>query len=300
MPTDLYDLGISEFTTWPWTFEQDVERYRKHGMEAIEITEFKLDPARIAEQLALVRAHSLKVSSVQARIHSLYPTLLEPQPSAPADRLRHICDSIETIAPHVPEDSPFVVITGAHADGNIHAVLDTARREFGELARFAEAHGVRIALEPLNPTLMNVDSALWSLGDALDLVDEVAHPAFGLCVDTWNIWQSPNLAQTLRRAGDRIFVVQVSDWRAPLGYYDRLVPGDGTAPLVELVKAVNASGYAGPFVIEIFSSESLPGSLWRTDLDQLLDRCTVGFDLIWDAVIAGQKRVQPPQSAESR
>jgi sugar phosphate isomerase/epimerase len=300
MRSDVYDLGISEFTTWSWTFEQDVERYRSHGMEAIEITEFKLDPARIAEQLALVSAHSLKVSSVQARIHSLYPTLLEPQPSAPADRLRHIRDSIEAIAPHVSEGAPFVVITGAAPGGNIHAVLDTARREFGELARFAEAHGVRIALEPLNPTLMNIDSAIWSLEDALDLVEGIGHPAFGLCVDTWNIWQSPGLSETIRRAGDRIFVVQVSDWRNPLGYYDRLVPGDGTAPLVQIIDAVNQAGYLGPFIVEIFSSESLPGSLWRTDFDQLLDRCTVGFDTIWDAVIAGRKTGQPPQSAETR
>lgn len=285
MKSESYDLGISEFTTWPWTFERDVERYRSHGLEAIEITEFKLDPSRIAEQLALVPAHSLKVSSVQARIHSLFPTLLEPQPTAPADRLRHICDSIEALAPHLPEGSPFVVITGAAPEGNVASVLDTARRELPELARFAEAHGARIALEPLNPSLMNVDSSLWSLGDALQLVEEVGHPAFGLCVDTWNVWQSPNLSETIRRCADRIFVVQVSDWRTPVGYYDRLVPGEGTAPLVEMIEALRETEYAGPFVVEIFSSESLPGSLWRTDLDTLIDRCTIGFDTVWNAVL---------------
>src|SRR5665213_2929210 len=87
----------------------------------------------------------IRLRSVPSRHGSipLYPTLLEPQPNAPADRLRHIRDSIEAIAPHVPQGSPFVVITGAAPDGNIHAVLETARREFGELARFAEVHGVR-------------------------------------------------------------------------------------------------------------------------------------------------------------
>ena len=300
MRSDVYDLGISEFTTWPWTFERDVEHYRSHGMEAIEITEFKLDPNRVAEQLALVRANSLKVSSVQARIHSLYPTLLEPQPSAPADRLRHIRDSIESIAPHVPPGSPFVVITGAAPDGNVDAVLRTARKEFLELAKFAEAHGVRVALEPLNPALMNVDSALWSLADGLDLVEDVGHPAFGLCVDTWNIWQTPNLIDTIGRCGDRIFVVQVSDWRAPRGYYDRLVPGEGAAPLLEIVDAVNAGGYAGPYVVEIFSSESLPDSLWRTDLDTLLDRCTVGFDTLWNAMLARAEAASTAQTAAGR
>ncbi|HEY5340417.1 MAG TPA: hypothetical protein VIK27_05265, partial [Candidatus Aquilonibacter sp.] len=36
-------FGISEVTTWPWTFEDDVRRYPALGAEAIEIWEFKLD-----------------------------------------------------------------------------------------------------------------------------------------------------------------------------------------------------------------------------------------------------------------
>ena len=286
MQSDLYDLGISEFTTWPWTFERDVESYLSHGIDAIEITEAKLEPTRIGEQIALAARNSLKVSSIQAKVHSLYPTLLQPEPRDPSDRLRHIRGSIEAIAPHVPHGTPFVVITGAPPHGDIGAVLDTARREFAELARHAEAHGVRIALEPLNPTLMNIDSSIWGLGEALDIVEHVAHPAFGVCIDTWNIWQSPHLDDAIARAGERIFLVQVSDWRAPLGHYDRLVPGQGTIPLAPIVGAVRSAGYAGPYVVEIFSSESLQGSLWRADLDAVIDRSIVGFDRIWDAVVA--------------
>ena len=212
MQPSAYTIGVSEFTTWPWTFERDVERYPQHGIDAIEITEFKLDPHRYAEQLALIPAARLGVSSVQALIHALYPTKLQPEPTAPADRVRHIRNSIERIAPHVPTGTPFVVITGAPPGGDVRDVLATAAEEFGELARFAEAHGVRVALEPLNPTLMNVDSSVWSLGDALRIVDQVNHPAFGVCVDTWNIWQSPNLLETcarrrrsdLRRPGERL------------------------------------------------------------------------------------------------
>jgi hypothetical protein len=36
-------FGISEVTTWPWTFEDDARRYPALGAEAIEIWEFKLD-----------------------------------------------------------------------------------------------------------------------------------------------------------------------------------------------------------------------------------------------------------------
>ncbi len=38
-----YRFGVSEFTTWPWSFERDVERYPAHGIDVIEICEFKLN-----------------------------------------------------------------------------------------------------------------------------------------------------------------------------------------------------------------------------------------------------------------
>ena len=51
------------------------------------------------------------------------------------------------------------------------------------------------------------------------------------------------------------------------------------------MRAVRDAGYVRPYVVEIFSSESLPGSLWRGDLDEVLDRSIVGFDYVWDAVV---------------
>ena len=284
-----YTFGMSEFTTWPWTFEHDVKSYGEHGIDCIEITEFKLDPHRYADQLAMIPAAGLGVSSVQALIHALYPTKLQPEPTAPADRLRHIRTSIERIAPHVPAGTPFVVITGAPPGGDVNTVFRTAAAEFGELARVAEAHGMRVALEPLNPSLMNVDSSIWSLGDALHIVEDVNHPAFGVCVDTWNIWQSPNLIETVLGAGDRIFVTQVSDWGTPREYYDRLIPTEGEIPFVPLIDAIARGGYSGPYVVEIFSSESIPGSLWRSDLDSVLEKSICGFETIWEAVLAKRR-----------
>ena len=42
-----YQFGVSEFTTQPWTFEQDVENYARLGVQAIEVCEAKLDAGRI-------------------------------------------------------------------------------------------------------------------------------------------------------------------------------------------------------------------------------------------------------------
>lgn len=275
-------FGVSEFTTWPWSFERDVERYSAHGVDAIEICEFKLDRNNYAPQLRSIAKAGLGVSSVQSTVHSLFPDSLAPAPSDPDDRIAHMKSAIERIAPHLPAQTPFVVITGAAPGGDTERVYQRALTAFAELAEFAAARGMRLAYEPLNPVLFNTDTALWGLDAALELVRAIDHPSMGLCVDTWNIFQTPNLHQVIRACGDRIFVVQLSDWHRPRSGADRISLGDGTIDNAAIVKTVRATGYERPYVLEIFSSESLPDSIWKADLDGVLDENVLEFVRIWD------------------
>jgi len=274
-------FGVSQFTTWPWPFERDVERYTAHGIPAIEICAFKLDKCDYAPQLNSITAAGLRVSSVQAEVHSLFPDSLAGQPTAPDDRIRHIKTTIERVAPHVPEQTPFVVITGAAPGGDTAAVYEQALTSFAELAQFAARRKMRIAYEPLNPVLFNTDTALWGLDQALELVERVGHEALGLCVDTWNIFQTPALHEVIRRCGDRIFVVQVSDWHRPRSGADRISLGDGMIDNAAIVRTIRATGYTGLYVLEIFSGESLPDSIWRSDLDAVLAKNRGVFERIW-------------------
>src|SRR5256885_7312216 len=81
------EFGVSEFTTWPWTFERDVEEYQRLGITAIEVCEGKLDPARAGEQLRTVAAAGMRISSVQPRVHSLLPDFPRPEPADPGARM---------------------------------------------------------------------------------------------------------------------------------------------------------------------------------------------------------------------
>ena len=64
-------------------------------------------------------------------------------------------------------------------DGSDDLAYRTAKSEYKEAARAAGDHGVRLALEPLNPILMNVDTFICSLVEAPRMVEAVDHPAFG-------------------------------------------------------------------------------------------------------------------------
>jgi sugar phosphate isomerase/epimerase len=274
-------FGVSEFTTWPWSFERDLERYAAHDVAAIEVCAFKLDKNDYAPQLQAIGAAGLTVSSVQSEVHSLFPDSLAGQPTAPDDRVRHIKTAIERIAPHVPEQTPFVIITGAAPGGNTARVYEKALEAFADLAGFAAKRKMRLAYEPLNPILFNTDTALWGLDQALELVRRVGHEALGVCVDTWNVFQTPDLHEVIRACGDRIFVVQVSDWHRPRSGADRVSLDDGEIDNAAIVRTIRETGYTGPYVLEIFSGESLPDSIWRSDLDAVLAKNLRAFEHIW-------------------
>ncbi|MDQ2866703.1 MAG: sugar phosphate isomerase/epimerase [Candidatus Eremiobacteraeota bacterium] len=278
-----YRFGVSEFTTWPWSFERDVERYAAHGVDAIEVCEFKLNRNDYAPQLESISGSGLEVSSVQTTVHSIFPDSLAPTPLEPTDRLAQMVSAMERIAPHVPPKTPFVVITGAAPRGDCDHVCEYAIEAFHRLADVAASFDMRVAFEPLNPILFNTDTALWGLDNALSFIERIDRPNVGLCVDTWNIFETPDLPHVIKRCGEKIFLVQVSDWRTPRSNADRRSLGDGEIPTPQLLAALRSAGYVRPYVLEIFSSDFLPDSLWKADMDDVIDRNIGGFAAAWNA-----------------
>ncbi|HVC82990.1 MAG TPA: sugar phosphate isomerase/epimerase family protein [Chloroflexota bacterium] len=279
-------FGVSEFTTQPWTFEQDVENYARLGVDAIEVCEAKLDDARAAEQLGLVGQSGLVISSVQPAVRTLYPSLSQPEPKNIPARMARFRHTIEVVAPFAPNVA-FVTNTGIPPKGNMQEVFDTAAREYRALADFAQGHAARIALEPLNASIMNEESAIWTLEQAMRVVSAVDRPNFGICLDAWNIWQNAGIVEGIKSCGDRIYVVQVSDWRTPRSFQDRLVVGQGEIPLAPLLRAVNDSGYRGAISVEIFSS-GVPDPLWSADLAWVITESRAGLERAWrEAFVAG-------------
>jgi sugar phosphate isomerase/epimerase len=274
-----YAFGVSEFTTNPWTFEQDVETYARLGVDTIEVCEAKLDDGRVASQLALIATHGLVISSVQPAIRTLFPSLSQPEPKDIAARMARFRHTIE-LFDGVSTKIPFVTNTGIPPNGNIQRVMDIATTEYRALTDFAADHGARIALEPLNAAIMNEESAIWTLEQAMRIVTTVDRDNFGVCLDTWNIWQNANILDKIRACGDRIFVMQVSDWRTPRSYQDRLIVGQGEIPLPPILRAVHESGYRGAYSVEIFSDD-VPDSLWQADLVQVIKDSRASLDAAW-------------------
>jgi sugar phosphate isomerase/epimerase len=122
---------------------------------------------------------------------------------------------------------------------------------------------------------------VWGLDHGLELVERVNHSAVGICIDTWNIFETPNLEDVIDRCGDRIFLVQLSDWKMPRSTADRYSLGDGEIPLASIMRAIRKTGYEGAWVVEILSSMHLQGSLWKQNLDDVLQKNEEAFERLW-------------------
>ena len=275
-------FGFSEFTTWPWSFEEDLREYKAAGAEWIEICEFKLAQQEYARGLQLAADSGLTVGSVQAKIHSIFPDSMESTTKDPRDRVSAIKDAIRLSAPSLPKGTPFIIITGIAPEANMRKAVDATIEALKELGDFAGEHGMKIAFEPLNPINVHLDTAVWGLNRGLALVERVNNPNVGICIDTWNIWETPDLYDVIAACGKRILVIQLSDWKMPRSPADRYSLGDGDLPLAEMFRAIRKTGFDGPWVVEILSSLHLERSLWKGDMRAMLRANRETFMRLWE------------------
>lgn len=140
--------------------------------------------------------------------------------------------------------------------------IDRAAADFEELGERAAARGLRIGYEALAWGRHVNDHR-----DAWEIVRRADHPNVGLILDSFHTLARGIDPDTIRRIpGDRIFFVQLAD--APriemdLLYWSRHfrnMPGEGDLPVTDFMRAVMATGYAGPVSLEIFNDQFRGGS----------------------------------------
>ena len=126
---------------------------------------------------------------------------------------------------------------------------------FHDLARDAESHGTRVALEFM--PFANIST----LDCAVEIAAASDHPAAGLLVDLWHVERSGASVDAMASVPvDLIFAIELDDGAAePIGdpYDDtclrRLLPGEGAFPVAEFAAALMEMGWSLPWGVEIIS-----------------------------------------------
>src|SRR2546428_1403313 len=112
LETEKAAFGVSEFTHWFQTFEEDVLLYQRLGVDSVELCERKLaeDPGKAREQLAFLKSMGLPVSSIQPRVHALFQDSMCPDLLEPKERMRKFRKSIDLMSEFFPQ-APMVTIS---------------------------------------------------------------------------------------------------------------------------------------------------------------------------------------------
>ena len=282
-------FSISQISTFPASFEDDLEAYAAAGLDGIGIWELKLreDGDDSGAREAFERS-GLAAASAVPTIPSILPLPLLGGPTDPAERVDLLCASIHRLAAFGAPGIVCLTGTGLDRDpDDAHEVVVSGLRT---IAQEAELAGTRIALEPYQ----RLDGEEWtiatSIPEALELIDEAGgSPSLGLQFDVWHLWNTSDLCGHIARELDRIVGVHVCDVRDPTrAWADRVLPGDGIADLPTILAALDEAGWQGLYDLELFSDNgtfgtTLPDSLWDVPVAELARRGHESLVAAWES-----------------
>ncbi|MFC9312934.1 sugar phosphate isomerase/epimerase family protein [Streptomyces nigra] len=191
----------------------------------------------------------------------------------PAERARALHDNRRAVDEAATLGTEvLVLVSGGLPAGSrdLRGARERIADALAELGPYAEAHGVRLAVEPLHPMFAADRCVVSTLAQALDLAERFPARQVGVAVDTYHVWWDDDAPAQIARAGTggRIHTFQLADWVTPLpaGVLNgRGQLGDGAIDLREWRARVEAAGYTGSIEVELFND-----ALWARDGREVL------------------------------
>lgn len=208
------------------------------------------------------------------RFSSLCRTGFVTDPEGPARRAaidenrRGIDETAALAAAGAPGSAAvLVIVAGGLPDGSrdLRGARNRVAEALDELAPYAAAAGVTLAIEALHPMYASDRAVVSTLAQALDLAAPFDAATVGVIVDSFHVWWDPELLPSIARAGaeGRIASYQACDWRTPLPadvLLSRVYPGEGMIDFALMTRAIEQAGYTGDIEVELFNAE-----IWADD-----------------------------------
>jgi len=263
---DLARLSINQATTREQhSLAQAIEAYAGAGVAGISIWRDKLAECGLDEAARMLKDQGLRVSGL-CRAGQF------PSDSA-AERQARIDDSLVAVDEAVALGADcLIVVAGGLPEGSkdLAGARGMIRDGLGSILPHARAARMPVAIEPLHPMYAADRCAINSLGQALDLCDELGD-GIGVAVDVYHVWWDPNLQAQIARAGDRVLAYHVCDWLVPTTdlLLDRGMMGDGVIDIPQISAWVDGTGYDGLIEVEIFSAENW----WKRPGEEVIRTC---------------------------
>jgi len=261
---DLSRCAIHTITTKPWDLPTACAKYSAAGVRGAGVWRPWLEGRPLAESKQILDDHGIAAASLVRG--GFFPGATAEARQGAIDENRRCLDEAAAIGA-----GQVVLVCGAVPG----IPLTEARRQITEgiaaCAGHAAQTGVALAIEPLHPMYADCRSAVNTVGQANDIIDQTGDEWVGLAVDVYHVWWDPDLPAEIRRAGPRIRGFHVCDWLTPTTdlLNDRGLMGEGCIDVAGIRQQVDAAGFKGWIEVEIFSDR-----WWASDQDQYLAAIT--------------------------
>jgi D-psicose/D-tagatose/L-ribulose 3-epimerase len=223
-----------------------LEMLKQIGYDGVEVPIFDLDQAKW--KLWAQRLDDLGLERTANTVIAPQHNPISPDRAirqAAYQHMQAVVDCCATVGSSIlcgPHQVALGVFTGRGAtDDEWKRSVEHLRR----VADYSASSGVVLAEEVVNRfELYHVNT----LDQGIRLVDEVGHPNCRLHLDTFHAHiEEKNTADAIRRAGDRIAHVHISE-------NDRGVPGTGSVAWDATFEALRDIGYDGWLTVEAFGN----------------------------------------------
>ena len=250
MPTAwMSRLAVSELSTYRWSFEEDVFRYKAHGFSAVGVWRPKLSDCGEAKGRELLLDHGMKASSL-----NWAGGFTGNDGRTFREAMHDALDAVE-VAAQIGADC-LVVLAGSRAGHTRNHAKRILTRALSELAEAAQAVGIQLALEPMHAGCAHEFTFLTTVPDTLDIISTIDRSNCGIVFDSYHMAQDKNAINWLPSIVPFIRLVQLGDAkRAPMGEQNRCLLGHGKVPLSAIVQTIEEYGYEGYYEVELLGED---------------------------------------------
>ncbi len=173
-------------------------------------------------------------------------------------------------------DCPVAVLPSEEVAGEIKDAV----KDFRDLCRLAEDFGARVMFE-----FIGWAKQFHNVKLAWDVVREANCPNGGMLIDTFHFVKAGSTIPDLKQVDmEKVFLVHVNDAKPlSMGFKEqsrgfRFFPGEGEAPLKEIMSCFVEKGYKGFYCIEIFNEK-----YWAEDPAAVVEKSKKSMDTLFSS-----------------
>ncbi|MDQ3498647.1 MAG: sugar phosphate isomerase/epimerase, partial [Actinomycetota bacterium] len=175
-PPDLSRLSLNQKTTNNWGVREAAEGCVRAGIEYIGLWRDKVSETGLSESARVVRDAGLRVSSLCRG--GMFTAAAERR--ARLEDNRRAVEEAAALGTDV-----LVLVCGPPPGKDLEAARVMVEEGINDLAPYAAEAGLRLAIEPFHPVLMQERSVIVTLSQALDIAERFEPDRVGVVVDVY-------------------------------------------------------------------------------------------------------------------